>query len=142
MTVERQQSYEGKDGPERGPDFEIAQLLNRLAEHSEKVGIELDETDFVRIGPDEAMKLHGRLEIVLAALAVAAGLAVAHEASRALFEFDPEQFDAMRLMTRLGVATAGAGGAAVMFRGLKRLETGYKRLRGFISLKELGGVKH
>jgi len=137
MNVEQGHPGHPEDPQENERNPEIAELIRQLDDEAEKVGIRLEETDFVAIGRDEAMRLYGKIEIILSALAVVAGLSVSYEATQSLFQAGPEQVNAIRLMTRLGLAAAGGGGAALVFKGLSRLEVGYRRLRGFVNVKEL-----
>ena len=46
----------------------------------------LEETDFLKVGADEAMTLHGKIEVILGTLAIVAGLAIANGASESLFQ--------------------------------------------------------
>jgi len=122
---------------ERGSNAEIAELVGQLDTEAERLGIELQETDFLKVGADEAMKLHGKIEMILSVLAIAAGVVVAYDASESLFESGPESADLMRLAARLGLAAVGGSGFALLFKGLGKLEVGYKRLHGYIRAKEL-----
>ena len=137
MNHETSRIPDGEREHESNRQTEIGRLLDDLGREAERVGIQLAETDFINIGPDERMRLFGRIEIILSALAVAIGAIAAYDASQTLFQPEPAQLNVVRLATRLGVAAVGAGGAALVFAGLRRLEIGYKRLQGFIRMKEL-----
>jgi hypothetical protein len=130
MNVERRHPGGGEPGPENEPNPEIAELFRQLDDEAEQLGVRLEDADFVAIGPDETMRLHGKVELILGALAVVAGTSVFYETTQSLLQSGPEQLDAIRLMTRLGLAASAGGGAVLMFKGLARLEVGYRRLRG------------
>jgi hypothetical protein len=116
---------------------EYARLLSELAERVDELGNTLAEVDFVKVDIDDAMRVHGKIELILGALAIAGGLAVSQEAVHALLQAGPDQFDLTKLFLRLGVAVAAGGGFAAIIQGIRRLETGYKRLHGFIRIREL-----
>jgi hypothetical protein len=71
---------------EKGSNPEIAGLFEQLDAEAERLGIALQETDFLKVGADEAMKLHGKIEMLLSALAIVAGFAVANGAAHSLFQ--------------------------------------------------------
>jgi hypothetical protein len=94
---------------------EYARLLSELAERVDELGNTLAEVDFVKVDIDDAMRV----------------------AVHALLQAGPDQFDLTKLFLRLGVAVAAGGGFAAIIQGIRRLETGYKRLHGFIRIREL-----
>jgi hypothetical protein len=110
MSLETRHFTNGDNEPEHERRVDVWALLRDLDEEAGRVGIRLEKTDFVHIGRDEVMKLQGKLEMVIGAIAIAAGFAVAHEATHSLFQSGPEQIDAVRLLTRFGLAATAREG--------------------------------
>ena len=65
MNHERRQLSDGEHGPEGESQAEVARFLSQLDAEAGRVGSQLEETDFVRIGPDDAMRLYGKIELIM-----------------------------------------------------------------------------
>jgi hypothetical protein len=124
---------ESEDNPE------ITALVSQLETQATELGQDLADTDFLPIGADDAMKLRGFLEMVLSAVAIASGLAISYEAGQSLLQSHagPDNLEAIRLAQNLGVAAIAGSGFTIFFKAVQKLEVGYKRLLGYIQMKEL-----
>jgi hypothetical protein len=52
-------------------------------------------------------------------------------------EFRNEILNPEDLAARFGALAVAGGGAALFFKALQKLEQGYKKLKGFVQIKEL-----
>jgi len=118
---------------------EIVELLTKLDEGAEEAGLELADTDFIKIGEGESMQLQGRLEMIFSALAIVAGLKIAFGSMPSLTE-NTDTIEA--IVSRLGQVAVAAGGTALFFAGVRKFDIGYKRFLGYIRMKELRDLKN
>lgn len=127
------------EGPENntninGPEnIEVAELLRELDEKAVEVGTELEEMDYIKIGPEKSMKVLGRIEMIFGALGVATGLKIAFDAMPSLIS-SPAEVDTLLHTARTVLAV---GGSALFLAGFNKLAVGYKRLHGYIKVGEL-----
>ena len=127
------ESFENKGNPE------VIELITKLDEVAEEAGLELADTDFIKIGEGESMQLQGRIEMIFSALAIAAGLKIAFGSMPSLTE-NTDTIEA--IIPRLGQVAVAAGGTALFFAGVRKFDIGYKRFLGYIRMKELRDLKN
>jgi|SRR3989344_99309 len=127
------ESFENKGNPE------VIELITKLDEVAEEAGLELADTDFIKIGEGESMQLQARMEMIFSALAIAAGLKIAFGSMPSLTE-NTDTIEA--IISRLGQVAVAAGGTALFFAGVRKFDIGYKRFLGYIRMKELRDLKN
>ena len=93
------ESFENKGNPE------VIELITKLDEVAEEAGLELADTDFIKIGEGESMQLQGRIEMIFSALAIAAGLKIAFGSMPSLTE-NTDTIEA--IISRLGQVAVAA----------------------------------
>lgn len=104
----------------------------RLDEKANMIGEELENTDFTKIEPTEALRLQGKIEMVLNAFMIATGVAVQYYSGRAIFDEVQPLNDTLR-----AVATGmGIVGSVSAIYGLQKFVDGYRKLQGYVKKDE------
>ncbi len=121
---------EANQETEQNPEIqaEFTNLENKVNE----VGNELENTDFTKIEPTEALKLQGKIEIVCNALSVAAGATAAYYSGEAMFDKIQPLNDTWRAVA----AGVGFTGTISAMYGLQKLVDGYRKILGYVKKDE------
>lgn len=107
-------------------DAEVQAEVQKVNEKIEEVGDELLETDFKKIEPTEALKLQGKVEMVLSAVMAVSGAIGAYHTGESFLKGGDIPF---------AVPLTGAG---VLFavNGFHKFVDGYRKMLGYVEKHE------